>query len=83
MGLQLANNEVVPQVHQVDPLDARPVHGFPCQPGDGLRRHLLPQPVRDHHVGRDALPALRPAAQAGLGLRLQGNGPVRQTELVL
>ena len=78
----MADDEVVPQIHQADAAQPRPVQSFSGQAGNGLRRHLLPAAVRDHHEGSRRVGALRLPAQAGLGLHLQRDGPVRQPELM-
>ncbi|CAN3973402.1 Pyruvate:ferredoxin oxidoreductase or related 2-oxoacid:ferredoxin oxidoreductase, gamma subunit, partial [Dysosmobacter welbionis] len=82
VGFQMADDEVVPQIHQADAAQPRPVQSFSGQAGNGLRRHLLPAAVRDHHEGSRRVGALRLPAQAVLGLRLQRDGPVRQPELM-
>ena len=82
VGFQLADDEVVPQIHQADAAQPRPVQGLSGQAGNGLRRHLLPAAVRDHHEGGGVPGTLRLPAQAVLGLRLQRDGPVRQPELM-
>ena len=83
MLLQLADDEVVAQVHQADTAQARLIQGRPGQAGDGFRRHLPAEPVRDHHGGRDRPLPLEAQPQAGLRLPVQRDGPVRQTELVV
>ena len=83
MLLQLADDEVVAQVHQADAAQARLIQGRPGQAGDGFRRHLPAEPVRDHHGGRDRPLPLEAQPQAGLRLPVQRDGPVRQTELVV
>ena len=65
------------------PPSPRPVQSFfLARSGNGLRRHLLPAAVRDHHEGSRRVGALRLPAQAVLGLRLQRDGPVQQPELM-